>query len=84
MPAFRAGVAPAVVQAPFMAHCIANHGQLRLSGHSAQTNILGGEMKATEMFVMVALILLVFALIARFISPSALGVSITWWKLCVP
>jgi len=35
-------------------------------------------MKATEMFVMVALILLVFALIARFISPSGLGVSITW------
>jgi len=35
-------------------------------------------MKATEIFVMVALILLVFALIARFISPSGLGVSITW------
>jgi len=35
-------------------------------------------MKATDMFVMVALILLVFALIARFISPSHLGVSITW------
>jgi hypothetical protein len=35
-------------------------------------------MKATEMFVMVALILLVFALIARFISPAGLGVSITW------
>lgn len=33
---------------------------------------------ATEMFVMVALILLVFALIARFTSPSGLGVSITW------
>jgi hypothetical protein len=33
---------------------------------------------ATEMFVMVALILLVFALIARFIGPSRLGVSITW------
>ena len=38
-------------------------------------------MKATEMFVMVALILLVFALIARFISPSLLGVSITWAAL---
>jgi hypothetical protein len=35
-------------------------------------------MKAAEMFSMVALILLVFALIARFISPSTLGVSITW------
>jgi len=32
-------------------------------------------MKATEMFVMVAVILLVFALITR---PSGLGVSITW------
>jgi hypothetical protein len=39
---------------------------------------LGGEMKATEMFVMVALILLVFALTARFMSPSVLGVSIYW------
>ena len=35
-------------------------------------------MKATEMFVMVALILLVFALIARFIGPSGLGISIRW------
>ena len=35
-------------------------------------------MKATEMFVIVALILLVFALIARFIGPSGLGFSITW------
>ena len=35
-------------------------------------------MKASEMFVMVALILLVFVLTARFISSSALGVSITW------
>ena len=35
-------------------------------------------MKATELFVIVALILLVFALLARFISPSGLGVSITW------
>ena len=35
-------------------------------------------MKATEMFVIVALILLVFALIARFISPSGLGVTVTW------
>ena len=35
-------------------------------------------MKATEMFVMVAVVLLVFALIARFISPSSVGVSITW------
>ena len=32
-------------------------------------------MKATEMFVMVAVILLVFVLITR---PSGLGVSITW------
>lgn len=35
-------------------------------------------MKATEMFVMVALTLLVFALTARFMSSSALGVSIAW------
>jgi hypothetical protein len=35
-------------------------------------------MKPTELFVMVALMLLVFALIARFISPSGVGVSITW------
>jgi hypothetical protein len=35
-------------------------------------------MKATELFVLVALILLVFALVARFISPSGLGVSIAW------
>ena len=35
-------------------------------------------MKATEMFVMVALVLLVFALIARFISPAGLGVTVTW------
>ena len=35
-------------------------------------------MKATEMFVVIALILLVFALIARFTSVSSLGVGITW------
>jgi hypothetical protein len=51
---------------------------LRLTTPSAQTSILGGEMKATELFVIVALILLVLALVARFISPSGLGISITW------
>jgi hypothetical protein len=35
-------------------------------------------MKAAELFVIVALILLVFALVARFINPSGLGISITW------
>jgi len=35
-------------------------------------------MKATELYVIAALILLVFALVARFITPSVLGVSITW------
>ena len=45
---------------------------------SAQTSAFGGEMKATEMFVVVALILLVFALVARFTSVSSLGVGITW------
>ena len=58
--------------------CYANHGQLRLSVRSAQTSTLGGEMKATEPFVIVALILLVFALFTRFVSPSGLGVSVTW------
>jgi hypothetical protein len=33
-------------------------------------------MKASEMFVIDALILLGFALVARFINPSALGISI--------
>ena len=35
-------------------------------------------MKATEPFVIVALILLVFALVMRFENPSGLGVSVTW------
>jgi hypothetical protein len=35
-------------------------------------------MKAAEPFVIVALILLGFALAARFISPSGLGVSVHW------
>src|ERR1017187_6983241 len=35
-------------------------------------------MKASEMFVIDALILLGFALVARFINSSALGISITW------
>ena len=35
-------------------------------------------MKATELFLIVALILLVFALVARLISPSGLGILITW------
>src|SRR5215467_4695757 len=35
-------------------------------------------MKATELYVIAALILLVFALVARFITPSGIGVSITW------
>ena len=35
-------------------------------------------MKASEMFVIDALILLGFALVARFFYPSALGISITW------
>src|SRR5215831_7015519 len=41
---------------------------LRGSSHSAQTSIVGGEMKATELF----------ALVARLISPSGLGILITW------
>ena len=56
----------------------ANCGRLRLSIDSAQTSDLGGEMKATESFVIVALILLVFALVTRFITPSGLGASVTW------
>jgi hypothetical protein len=56
----------------------ANHAQVAAITPSAQTSTLGGEMKATELFVIVALILLVFALIARFISPSGLGMSIAW------
>jgi len=35
-------------------------------------------MKATELYVIAALILLVFALVARFITPSGLGLSISW------
>ena len=35
-------------------------------------------MKPAELFVVVALILLVFALLARFVVSSSLGVSITW------
>jgi hypothetical protein len=35
-------------------------------------------MKATELYVITALILLVFALVARFITSSGLGVSIAW------
>jgi hypothetical protein len=35
-------------------------------------------MKASEMFVIDALILLGFALVARFINPSGLGISISW------
>jgi hypothetical protein len=35
-------------------------------------------MKASELFVISALILLVFALVARFVSASALGISVTW------
>jgi hypothetical protein len=35
-------------------------------------------MKASEMFAMEALILLGFALVARFINTPALGISITW------
>jgi len=38
----------------------------------------GTEMKATELYVIAALILLVFALVARFITPSGIGVSISW------
>jgi hypothetical protein len=34
--------------------------------------------RSSELFVIAALMLLVFSLIARFISPSALGISITW------
>lgn len=37
-----------------------------------------GKMKATELFVIVALILLVFALVARFFGPSGLGIAIIW------
>jgi len=47
------------------------------AGPPAQTGTLGGEMKAAEMFVVVALILLVFALIVRFTSFSSSGVAIT-------
>jgi len=54
-------------------------------------------MKATELHVIAALILLVLALVARFITPSGLGLSISWrgadmyflpvssasrWRLC--
>lgn len=35
-------------------------------------------MKPADLFVTVALILLVFALLARFVISSSLGVSITW------
>ena len=35
-------------------------------------------MKASELFVISALILLGFSLVARFISPSGLGISIAW------
>ena len=35
-------------------------------------------MKPTEPFVIVALILLMFGLVTRFISPAGLGVSVTW------
>jgi len=35
-------------------------------------------MQASEMFVIGALVLLGFALVARFINPSPLGISITW------
>jgi hypothetical protein len=35
-------------------------------------------MKASEMFVIGALVLLGFALVARFINPSPLGISIHW------
>lgn len=35
-------------------------------------------MKASELFVISALVLLVFALIGRFISPSTLGISVRW------
>jgi hypothetical protein len=52
--------------------------KLRQSTPSAQTSNLGGEMKTPELFVIVALILLVFALVTRFISPSGLGITITW------
>jgi hypothetical protein len=35
-------------------------------------------MKASELFVISALVLLVSALIARFTSPSTLGISVSW------
>jgi hypothetical protein len=35
-------------------------------------------MKESEMFVIDALVLLGFALVARFINPTGLGISITW------
>ena len=35
-------------------------------------------MKASELFVISALILLVFAQVARFIAPSSMGISIHW------
>jgi hypothetical protein len=35
-------------------------------------------MKAPEMFVIGALVLLGFSLVARFTNPSVLGISITW------
>jgi hypothetical protein len=34
--------------------------------------------RSSELFVIAALVLLVFSLIARFIGPSGLGISITW------
>jgi hypothetical protein len=34
-------------------------------------------MKASELFVISALILLGFALVARFINPSSMGISVT-------
>ena len=35
-------------------------------------------MKATELFVIGAIVLLLFALVARFVHPSGVGVSIIW------
>jgi hypothetical protein len=35
-------------------------------------------MKATELFVIGAMILLLFAMVARFVNPSGLGVSVHW------
>jgi hypothetical protein len=45
---------------------------------SAQTGTLGDDMKAAELFGIVALILLLFALVARFVNPSVVGITITW------